>query len=64
MNEVNEGLPDLFLWDEFTSFLVVVDFRLEISILSKLHDDAETLRTLFKKGFFVGNDVVISNMGN
>jgi hypothetical protein len=64
MNKVYECSPDLLFRNEFSSFFVIVNFRLQIAIFCKLHDYAKTLGTLFEKSFFIRNNIIVPSEVN
>ena len=49
--------PDVVFLCESGSLLCVIDLSLQIAVVAILHDNTQTVRVFFEKGFFVGGYV-------
>ena len=56
-------MPDGFFGQSLTLSLLRVDESKNITAISKLHHDAETVSCILKKGFFVANDIRVADWG-
>ena len=59
LEQLDQDPPDGFLLDELTLLPVAFNFRLQVSIVSELHDYAETLSLFLEEGFLVRNHILM-----
>lgn len=60
---LDECGPDFGLFDVFPGFFVFADGLEKVASVCVFHDDAEAGRLLFPEGFFVEDNVLVSDGG-